>query len=152
MAPSQQPTKRERTIPVKVTVDSRPTPKASHTESTQTIRPPAYPGRPAGGRQAGAQKPARSNPTKKLSQPVHEWSEEKRRRLMWWLVGGGATVIVIGWLAVVRLELSGGSSQNIFTEAAHLLRTVHWPGTAQQSPAQEEIKQYNNQVFPQFQQ
>ncbi len=91
------------------------------------------------------------SPVKAVSKPVHEWPEAKRRRLMWWLVGGGTAVIVIGWLAVVRLEMNGGSGQNLFTEAAKLFKTIHWPGTAKSTAAQQEIRNLDNQVFPQFQ-
>lgn len=87
-----------------------------------------------------------------MAQPVHDWPEAKRRRLMWWLVGGGMTVIVIAWLALVRYEVTSGRNvPNIFAEAARLLRTVHWPGTAQPNKAEQEIRQLDQQVFPQFQ-
>lgn len=85
-------------------------------------------------------------------QPVHEWPEARRRKLMWWLVGGGMAVIVIGWLALVRLELSGGASPNIFLEAKKLFANLRWPGTDSSNAAEKEIRQLDNQVFPQFNQ
>lgn len=139
--------KRGQSVSVKVSIDPRPAP---------TIHPPLPP-------VAIAPKPAPvtllkkinklspAKPLKVLKQPVHEWPEEKRRRLMWWLVGGGTAVVVIGWLAVVRFELRGDQGPNLFNETVRLLKTIRWPSTkTTPSAAEQEIRQLDKEVFPQF--
>lgn len=138
--------KRERSIPVKVSVDPRPAPTSLPPVAESELRPKQAPPRPVVEKKLNKVAPIR---TTRL--PVHEWSEKRRRKLMWWLVGGGMTVIVIGWLAVVRLEMSGDNGQNILTEAKKLFSTLQWPGTKKSTAGEQEIRQYDSQVFPQFQ-
>lgn len=139
--------KRERSIPIKVSVDPRPAP---------TSLPPVHPSelkqKTVAPKPNAHQQLRKASPIKAAKIPVHEWPEERRRKLMWWLVGGGMTVIVIGWLTVVRFELRDTGSQNIFTEAKKIFSTLRWPGTTKSSAAEQEIRQLDNQVFPQFNQ
>lgn len=137
--------KQQRSIPVKVSVDHRPAPT-----SLPPIEPRAPQSQPP--KRKAAPKLLRTNPVKGVKQPVHEWSEARRRRLMWWLVGGGATVIIIGWLAVVRIEMNGGSGKNLFSEAWHLISSINLSGTKKSTAAEKEIRQLDQQVFPQFSQ
>lgn len=92
-----------------------------------------------------------SAPIRVAKQPVHEWPEERRRKLMWWLVGGGMTVIIIGWLAIARFETGGSEGFNIFSEAKRIFSTLKLPGSNTSTPAEQEIRQLDTQVFPQFQ-
>jgi len=139
--------KRERSIPIKVSVDPRPAPTnlpPVHPTELQpkVVAPPAI----------KKQAQRKISPIKAAKIPIHEWPEERRRKLMWWLVGGGMTVIVIGWLALVRFELKDNGDQNLFSEAKKLFSTLRWPGTTKSTAAEQEIRQLDNQVFPQFNQ
>ena len=141
------PSKRGRSIPVKVSIDPRPAQTTLPPVTAAELRPTPTPTKPL------PKKTINAAPVfKAVKTPVHEWSEAKRRQLMWWLVGGGMTVIVIGWLAVVRLEMNGDNGQNIFSEAKRLIQAIHWPGTEKKSAAEQEIRNLDTQVFPQFQQ
>lgn len=73
---------------------------------------------------------------------------------MWWLVAGAATIIVVAWIGVLQFETTGPKGKNLFSEAWSLLKTVHWPGSASKTatPAEQEIRNLDSQVFPQFQQ
>lgn len=135
--------KKDRSIPVKVSIDTRPTLTPLPPLTPETLKPQLP-------KQKSAPKLPHKRPAQSLNTPVHEWSEEKRRRLMWWLVGGGATIIIIGWLAVVRFEMSGGSGKNIFSEAWQLIRSVNIGGTPKSTAAEQEIRQLDKEVFPQF--
>ncbi|MEK7637783.1 MAG: hypothetical protein AAB402_05380 [Patescibacteria group bacterium] len=141
--------KRERAIPVKVSVDLRRAPPAAGLSPR-----PAVALRPAPLLASSVKEKIKTAaPVRALKQSVHDWPEAKRRRLMWWLVGGGMTVAVVGWLATVRLEVAnGGQGPNLFQETARLLKSVRWPGLPKPSAAEQEIRQLDQQVFPQFQQ
>ncbi|MEK7537345.1 MAG: hypothetical protein AAB619_00020 [Patescibacteria group bacterium] len=141
--------KRERAIPVKVSVDLRRAPPAAGLSPR-----PAVAHRPAPLLASSVKEKIKTAvPIRALKQSVHDWPEVKRRRLMWWLVGGGMTVAVVGWLATVRLEVAnGGQGPNLFQETARLLKSVRWPGLPKPSAAEQEIRQLDQQVFPQFQQ
>lgn len=140
--------KRQRVIPVKVTVDHRPAPTNLPPLASVTIAP----SRPKPPSPSFKEQVKKSPPVRVMRLPVHEWSEARRQRLMWWLVGGSMAVVVITWLGLIRTELSGGSQgSNLFSEASQLLRSVRWPGTAQPSAAEKEQRQLDQQVFPQFQ-
>jgi hypothetical protein len=136
--------KRERVIPVKVTIDSRAAP---------TTLPPVSPAelRPAPVVKSTNKEKFQSVPSvRAINQSVHDWPEDRRRRLMWWLVGGGTVLVIIGWLAVVQIELSGPAGPNIFQEAARLIKSVRWPSPAKPTAAEQEIRNLDQQVFPQF--
>jgi hypothetical protein len=139
---STSSSKKERAIPVTVTIDTRPradilppepvTPEPQPTPSTSiknVVR--------------------KAQPTRALRQPVHEWPEARRRQLMWWLVAGGATLAIISWLAFLRFD-GAAKGQNIFAEAIRLLKNVEWPSLPASSQAEQEIRQLDQQVFPQF--
>lgn len=133
-----------RSIPVKVNLDRRPTP---------TKLPPLNLDQPTPAPAAPKSVPRTvAKPIKALQQPVHEWPEAKRRRLMWWLVAGGAMVIIIGWLAVMRWEMSGGHPENLFADAWKLIRSVDFSRSNNTNGAEQEIRNLDSQVFPQFQQ
>ena len=138
--------KRERSIPIKVKLDTRPAPTSLTPLPADVLRP-AIP-------VPKKLKRELPHPIKTLKQPVHEWSEAKRRKIMWSLVVGGAIVIGLGWISVIRVETNGNSSGcTLFSQTAKLLSSIHWPGTATpKTKAEQEIQQYNNQVFPQFSQ
>lgn len=142
--------KRERAIPVKVSVDLRRSKPASAElppRPTIALRPAPPP------ESSVKEKIKTAAPVRALKQSVHDWPEAKRRRLMWWLVGGGMTVAVVGWLAVVRWEMAnGGQGPNLFQETARLLKSVRWPGIPKPSATEQEIRRLDQQVFPQFSQ
>lgn len=139
--------KRERAIPVKVTLDTRPAPTSLPPQTA-----PLAPLEPKKAKPKPSITAPIAKPVQALRQPVHNWSVERRRRLMWWLVGGGTAVIVIGWLAVVRYEFNGNGNQpNLFSDLGRLLKTVRWPGSPEPTPAEKEIQRLDQQVFPQFQ-
>lgn len=140
--PSRRPA--AKTVPVRVTIDrqvKKPTlpplpPEAlAPTSKTSVVVP-----RPA------------AKKTAERRTPVHAWPLEKRQRLMWLLVGGGAFVMVIGWLAVIRLELAAGSSgPDIITDVVKVIKSIRWPGQTPATPAEQEIRRLDQQIFPQFQ-
>lgn len=139
--------KRERVIPVKVTVDPRPAPTSLPPLPTQALTST----KPLSKSVAGA-KAAMAKPVQAMRLPVHEWPIERRRKLMWWLVGGGMTVIIIGWATLARYEFSSGPNRpNLFNDVGRLLRTIHFPTVDMPTPAQQEIDDLDQQVFPQFQ-
>ncbi len=71
---------------------------------------------------------------------------------MWWLVGGGAAVMFIGWLAVIRLELTAGRpGPNLITDVVKVIKSIRLPGQAPATPAEQEIRRLDQQIFPQFQ-
>lgn len=132
-------------VPVKVTVDRRPSPVKAPPVATVSLTPKTV--------KQPAPKASRQTVKAALQQPVQHWPEAKRRRLMWWLVGGGAAIIFAGWMSVVRLEITTGQSgANILTDVFHRLATFHLPGGGSKSAAQQQIDKLNQQIFPQFQQ
>ncbi len=139
--------KREKSIPVKITIDPRPAP---------TTLPPvqltAQPKFPKKNQLLPKEKKQPNRITAAVKKPVHEWSEEKRRKLMWWLVSGSMIMIIIGWLAVIQFEIPSKNTSTFFTEAKNLFKNFHVPGTPKKSAAEKEIQQLDNQVFPQFNQ
>ncbi|MBI5466694.1 MAG: hypothetical protein HY975_00555 [Candidatus Kerfeldbacteria bacterium] len=97
--------------------------------------------------------PVVSKTVRALRQPVHAWPEAKRRKLMWWLVSGGAAVLFIGWLAVLQLEMhSGSTGQNLLTDIYHKITSLRFPGQEPVSAAEQEVRDLDSQIFPQFQQ
>jgi hypothetical protein len=139
MSATRRPsTKKGRSIPIAVTVDPRPAPT-----NLPPLKVAPAPAQPA------PKKSSITNPVSALKAPVHTWPEERRRRLMWWLVGGGATVIVIGWLAIVRFEINTTGQSNLFRDTWNLIRSIS--GNKTTTPAEQEIRTLDSQVFPQFQ-
>lgn len=129
-------------VPVRVRVD-RQLPPVS--------RPPVdiNPAKPSPKTPAG---PVVAKTVRALRQPLHAWPEAKRRRLMWWLVGGSAAVIFIGWLAVLQLEMrSGTTGQNLLVDIYHKITSFRFPGQTAATAAEQEVRDLDSQIFPQFQ-
>lgn len=91
-----------------------------------------------------------AKPKKPVQQKPAVMPEAQRRRVMWWTVGVGAVIIVGGWLATVKYEVqSTGGKSSFIGDVIHTLRSFSLGGT-KPTPKQQEIKQYEQQVFPQF--
>lgn len=70
---------------------------------------------------------------------------------MWISVGAGMLVILIGWVALFSAQIRG-NSPTFFGDAARMVRDIKWPWEPAPVPASEqEIRQLEEQVFPQFQ-
>jgi hypothetical protein len=74
-----------------------------------------------------------------------------RRRLMWSIVGVGMVIIIVGWALTFSSNLRGASGGNpLFNDIAKIFRSA--TPTSERSTAQsKEIRQLEEQVFPQFQ-
>lgn len=107
----------------------------------------------AGTKRIESPKPAPRAPVAAaLRQPVEQWPIERRRRLMWGLVLGVMTVVVLGWAMNLGNELrQTGRPPNILTDLAQLFRTVKLPPATTSSANDQEIRQLERRVFPQFQ-
>lgn len=70
---------------------------------------------------------------------------------MRWSVTIGIVVILIGWLATVRYELIGASrGGNLISDIIHSFRSLKFPSTPKPSAKEQEVQQYQQEVFPQF--
>ena len=70
---------------------------------------------------------------------------------MWWIVGSGAVLAIAGWLLVVRSEMAGTKhGRNLFTDIKTAINSIHWPSAAKPSASDQEIRNLDQQVFPQF--
>lgn len=76
---------------------------------------------------------------------------EQRRRWMWAFVAVGMFVAVALWGLSLGAELNQTNQRkNIFSEISSLFRSFRFKTETPASPKQEEIRQLEDQVFPQF--
>lgn len=82
---------------------------------------------------------------------VHHWPEGRRRKLMWWLVGAGVVVMTISWVSLLGWQFDGRqSNRTIFQDIIGAIKDFKWM-TPTTDPAEQEIRQLDQQVFPEFQ-
>jgi hypothetical protein len=124
-------------IPVKVIPDT-----ARPLDEAVPVPPPPAP----------KKAPVKKTPSlaSRLNQSTAAMSEAHRRRMMRWIVISGAVVIVGGWLSILRFEIQDTSKNNILSTLVHSITSFHFGTNTNSSPKQEEIHQYEQQVFPQF--
>lgn len=125
-----RPSSRHRSIPVSVTVERR-----------SKVRPAAVSPKLSSGQRE----------TPHASAPLQPWDDRRRRRMMWFVVGGGALTVIIGWTMIFSAQLHG-TSPTFFGDVSRLIRNVQWPWEPQpMSPEEQEIRELEKKVFPQFQ-
>lgn len=82
---------------------------------------------------------------------AHHWPEAQRRKFMWWLVGAGIVVMIISWASLLGWQFDNRQSkQTIFHDIIGAIKDFKWM-TPKTNPAAEEIRQLDQQVFPEFQ-
>lgn len=119
---------RSKNIPVKVVVQKKP--------RTAAVPPAPVPQRVA-------------PPIPKS--PISTWSEAHRRRVMWITVGSGSILIFTIWMTVFSAQIQG-DTPTFFSDVSNLIRNVQWPWEPKaMTPQEQEIRQLEEQVFPQFQ-
>ncbi len=70
---------------------------------------------------------------------------------MWLTVGIGSLAIIIIWAAVFTAQIRG-NAPTFFNDITQLVRDVKWPWEPEPiTPQAQEIRQLEEQVFPQFQ-
>lgn len=121
-------TSRHRTIPVNVVVERRP--------KTRPAAAPAAPPAPV---------------TLQPSTPAKALNLYHRQRMMWMIVGVGTLVIIFGWVSIFSAQLRG-NTPTFFNDVEKMVRDVKWPWEPKTTtPQEQEIRQLEEQVFPQFQ-
>lgn len=118
---------RQRSVPVSVVVERRP-----RSVSTPTPQAPSRP----------TTRPTAMTPT---------WHDHHRRRMMWIIVGVGTFMIILIWISVFSAQLRG-TAPTFFGDVTQLIRNVRWPWEPEPvTPQEQEIRELEQQVFPQFQ-
>lgn len=75
-------------------------------------------------------------------------TEAHKRKMMWWIVGAGIVVALVVWTKVLPLQYRQPSqADTAFQKFFDLFRGR--PSTS--TPAEEEIRSLDQQVFPEFQ-
>ncbi len=103
-----------------------------------------------------ATKPANTKPAPTPSgsprKPVQQLPVEHRKRLMWGIVAGLMLFVVFGWaMSLGHVLRQDGKQPSLVTQLTDLFKTFQLP-SAKAEPRSPEIKQLDQQVFPQFQQ
>jgi hypothetical protein len=72
--------------------------------------------------------------------------------MMWWLVTGVMGLVILGWISLWGIEMSGSGSHStsLFSRVKNALTSIGAPAK-KTSAAEKEIRQLDAQVFPKFQ-
>jgi len=96
---------------------------------------------------------AQQAPTKKKSatpatRSTPAETEAHKRKMMWWIVGAGIVVALVVWIKVLPLQYRQPSqADTAFQKFFDLFRGR----PSDTTPAEEEIRSLDQQVFPEFQ-
>lgn len=80
---------------------------------------------------------------------IYDWPEAKRRKFLWATVGSAAAVIILGWTFLISPRYAHPRAEKLLTDIIRLAPNLR-NAPAQDSAAAKEIRQLNQQVFPQF--
>lgn len=84
---------------------------------------------------------------------LETWPEHHRRKVMWWMVGGAMVVIIAGWTFLLGSELrKNPGGQNFFHDVVQAFKDFRFPQRPAADTGQQEIRNLDQQVFPQFEQ
>ena len=141
-------TKPQRSIRIPVIVESGPSiSKKTHSAASSKL-PPAN-------RRAGvvkqAPRPVAEKPNRTKSHPIEHRPLAERKKWMMGFVAAGMLVAVLLWAMSLGAQLRPRANQpSLFTKVASLFKDFHLTNSEPTNPKQEEIKQLDKQVFPQF--
>lgn len=98
--------------------------------------------------------PRPSRPAKPAPAPkaplVLRAPESVRRRMMWWAVGGLTVMVIVGWISLWPRQFSGRSLfDSTITKIRDTFSGLNF-GQKNASASEKEIRQLDQQVFPDF--